>query len=595
MVANHLIDHVRVARKASLYDDCQLVLASLDLPIGDRSRPSLVNFIKTTLRAFTATLVVENERLVHDVPVNQINLTRRVQSEEPRDLEEHLEEVRRFARAVTTGAGRDTLDVGAGLDGLGRNFTNADFNIAANMGTNTVTNAIGTIANFEYFSAFVTGNGDDTLVSTAVQANDSVNTGSGNDTFSVFNGYDRYTAGSGNDRLVVDWSAQDVFGGIYTYSQTADTTGGYAGYFIVGNGLRIDYSSVEAFTLTGTKYNDFLSGKEGNDVLDGGAGDDRIFAGSGNDTVDGGDGVDGLQKDMTGVQAAITVNVNTDALSLKGSSFTGIEYFIDLRGGDGNDKITTGRPLLNDVVWGNAGNDTATFFGGADVFNAGSGAKDTLILDYSSLDTEDAVSSSVSVDNDNGGFRGYFYVNGAARLDFTGAEVFNITGTRNNDTINGADFGDTLTGGDGRDTLNGGGGIDKLFGGLAADTLSGGDGADQLSGGEGGDVLTGGAGADKFLFGPGDVNANLNYVDRITDFETGVDTLDLSRLDADLGTAGNQAFTFVGKAAFSAAGQLHVVSIGGINYIQGNIDTALGADFSIRVDATVPVADDFKL
>lgn len=293
-----------------------------------------------------------------------------------------------------------------------------------------------------------------------------------------------------------------MFGGIYTDSQTADTTGGYAGYFIVGNGLRIDYSSVEAFTLTGTKYNDFLSGKEGNDVLDGGAGDDRIFAGSGNDTVRGGDGVDGLQKDMTAVQAAITVNVNTDTLSLKGSSFTGIDYFIDLRGGDGNDKITTGGSLLNDVVWGNAGNDTATFFGGADVFNAESGAKDTLILNYSSLDTEDAISSSVSVDNDNGGFRGYFYVNGAARTDFTGVEVLNITGTRNNDTINGADFGDTLTGGDGRDTLNGGGGIDKLFGGLAADTLSGGDGADQLSGGEGGDVLTGGPGADKFLFGP---------------------------------------------------------------------------------------------
>ena len=72
-----------------------------DVPMGDKS-PAFVlaNFIKTTLHAFTATLAVENERLVHDVPVNQINLTRRVQSEEPRDLDEHLEEVKRFARAV---------------------------------------------------------------------------------------------------------------------------------------------------------------------------------------------------------------------------------------------------------------------------------------------------------------------------------------------------------------------------------------------------------------------------------------------------------------------------------------------------------------
>jgi malonyl-CoA reductase / 3-hydroxypropionate dehydrogenase (NADP+) len=61
---------------------------------------ALANFVKTTLHAFTATIAVENERLVHDVPVNQINLTRRVRSEEPRNAAEHDEEVKRFARAV---------------------------------------------------------------------------------------------------------------------------------------------------------------------------------------------------------------------------------------------------------------------------------------------------------------------------------------------------------------------------------------------------------------------------------------------------------------------------------------------------------------
>jgi malonyl-CoA reductase / 3-hydroxypropionate dehydrogenase (NADP+) len=79
------------------------VLVSPDVPAG--SDPSgagfaLANFVKTTLHAFTATLAVENERLVHDVPVNQINLTRRVRSEEPRNAAEHLEEVKRFGRAV---------------------------------------------------------------------------------------------------------------------------------------------------------------------------------------------------------------------------------------------------------------------------------------------------------------------------------------------------------------------------------------------------------------------------------------------------------------------------------------------------------------
>jgi malonyl-CoA reductase/3-hydroxypropionate dehydrogenase (NADP+) len=101
LLVKNLTNHFQVARRASLYDDCQLVLVSPDVPMGDTSPAfALANFVKTTLHAFTATLAVENERLVHNVPVNQINLTRRVRSEEPRDLAEHLEEVKRFARAV---------------------------------------------------------------------------------------------------------------------------------------------------------------------------------------------------------------------------------------------------------------------------------------------------------------------------------------------------------------------------------------------------------------------------------------------------------------------------------------------------------------
>lgn len=101
VVEENLTQHFRVGRKASLYDGCQLVIVSPDVPYGTRTPAfALANFIKTTLHAFTATLGVENERLVHDVPVNQINLTRRVRSEEPRDEDEHNEELKRFVRAV---------------------------------------------------------------------------------------------------------------------------------------------------------------------------------------------------------------------------------------------------------------------------------------------------------------------------------------------------------------------------------------------------------------------------------------------------------------------------------------------------------------
>ncbi|OYU15614.1 MAG: NAD-dependent dehydratase [Alphaproteobacteria bacterium PA4] len=103
VVETNLTHHFRVARKVSLFDGCQLVLVSPDVPMGGNGGGpafALANFVKTTLHAFTATIAVENERLVHDVPVNQINLTRRVRSEEPRNQAEHEEEVKRFARAV---------------------------------------------------------------------------------------------------------------------------------------------------------------------------------------------------------------------------------------------------------------------------------------------------------------------------------------------------------------------------------------------------------------------------------------------------------------------------------------------------------------
>lgn len=102
VVEHNLTHHFRIARKVSLFDECQLVLVSPDVPMGEGAKGAfaLANFVKTTLHAFTATIAVENERLVHEVAVNQINLTRRVRSEEPRNAAEHDEEVRRFARAV---------------------------------------------------------------------------------------------------------------------------------------------------------------------------------------------------------------------------------------------------------------------------------------------------------------------------------------------------------------------------------------------------------------------------------------------------------------------------------------------------------------
>ncbi len=101
LIEGNITHHFRVARKVSLFDDARLVLVAPDVPSGGTIEAfALANFIKTTLHALTATLGVENERLIHGVPVNQINLTRRARSEEPQSAEETAEELERFARAV---------------------------------------------------------------------------------------------------------------------------------------------------------------------------------------------------------------------------------------------------------------------------------------------------------------------------------------------------------------------------------------------------------------------------------------------------------------------------------------------------------------
>ena len=63
---------------------------------------------------------------------------------------------------------------------------------------------------------------------------------------------------------------------------------------------------------------------------------------------------------------------------------------------------------------------------------------------------------------------------------------------------------------------------DRIIGSAVADTLQGGAGADWLHDGGGQDVMTGGAGADVFVF------ARDGALDRINDFEDGLDRIDLS-------------------------------------------------------------------
>ena len=88
----------------------------------------------------------------------------------------------------------------------------------------------------------------------------------------------------------------------------------------------------------------------------------------------------------------------------------------------------------------------------------------------------------------------------------------------------------------GNDTINGGAGNDVIYGQEGNDTIDGGAGDDLISGGTGRDVLTGGTGTDTFVFNAGESratvggsndNGTITGHDRITDFNTAADILNL--------------------------------------------------------------------
>ena len=80
----------------------------------------------------------------------------------------------------------------------------------------------------------------------------------------------------------------------------------------------------------------------------------------------------------------------------------------------------------------------------------------------------------------------------------------------------------------------------RMFGGTVGDTLVGGAGDDWFWGGLGGDTITGGDGGDLFYYETA-AQSSESAADLITDFADG-DRIDVSKLDADARTPGNQAF-----------------------------------------------------
>jgi hypothetical protein len=127
----------------------------------------------------------------------------------------------------------------------------------------------------------------------------------------------------------------------------------------------------------------------------------------------------------------------------------------------------------------------------------------------------------------------------------------------------------------------------SLYGGAGGDTLTGGSNGDLLRGNGGADLLRGNGGADTFQYFAA-TDSSVAASDQILDFTFGADKIDLTRIDADTTTAGDQAFSFIGQQAFgNHAGELRTVydNIAGYWLVQGDIDGDGQADFQILVGA----------
>jgi serralysin len=109
---------------------------------------------------------------------------------------------------------------------------------------------------------------------------------------------------------------------------------------------------------------------------------------------------------------------------------------------------------------------------------------------------------------------------------------------------------------------------------------------------------SGGEGGNDFdINSLSDTGNTLATSDRILDFNRAQgDSINLFGIDANTLVDGNDAFSFIGTAAFSAAGQLRYEVANGRTVVSGDVNGDGVADFFIRLDGVLTLtADAFTL
>ncbi|MEP2769821.1 MAG: calcium-binding protein [Paracoccaceae bacterium] len=337
----------------------------------------------------------------------------------------------------------------------------------------------------------------------------------GDDTIDGGGGFDlvRYDS-SGVEAVTVDLST-GVASGIWNGSAFTDS-------LINIEGVR--GSRDEGDVLIGAAADEMFWGEGGNDSIAGGQGDDTLFGeadddllegGRGNDIIDGGDGIDTTTYENA--SAGVTVKL------AKGEAFGGDNFDLltdieNLIGSDHDDKLVS--DLGANVIDSGDGDDIVRSLGGNDTINSGFGNDEVFgVGDAETIDLGDGN----DVARTKGG-NDYVDTGDGDDRALTGGGDDIAIGREGQDEFFMGSGNDTAFGGFGEDTLNGGSNADVLDGGPGDDRVRGDDGVDHLNGNSGNDLLNGGANADTFWF----FDIHSMGRDRITDFEDGLDVINLS-------------------------------------------------------------------
>ncbi|HEX8644718.1 MAG TPA: M10 family metallopeptidase C-terminal domain-containing protein [Allosphingosinicella sp.] len=430
-----------------------------------------------------------------------------------------------------------------------------------------------TIAKGAVIENATTGSGNDTLTGNA--ANNVLTSGAGNDLIKIHLG--------GNDIVVAGDGVDSIYAGAaFTAADTIDGGANRDALILQG-----DYSAGVTFG-TGTVSN--ITGIDSLSLVPGSLttyGDTAGNHYSYNLTMlDGNVAADAVLK-VNGYHLRATEN-----LTFNGAAETDGKY--EIYGGLGRDLLTGG--AQNDIfVFGPDGR-----FGEVDTVDGGGGydvvyLRGDYVIDFNAPGYGDSLTNVESIallTAANTEFVG----GGDGELDYVIVANDAMLATGATMTINGSRLGANES-----FVFEGsqeGGGIFRLFGGAAGDYLNSGGGNDLISGGGGADRLIGNAGADVFRY-QSTADSTAAAKDQILDFQTGADKIDLSRIDAIAGTDADDTFTFIGAAAFTAAGQLRATNVSAnVWQVEGDTNGDGTADLVIQVtvESGQPlVASDFLL